>query len=99
MDRCDGKAGAGLAETLRGLQSTIQERWFSRLFLLKPLVVGTLALFWIATGLVTVIRLDAAAAILSDRGHDGSLAWAVALGGAMLDLALGAGILFWPMVR
>jgi hypothetical protein len=32
----------------------VQERWFARLYFLKPLVFVVLALFWITTGLVSL---------------------------------------------
>ena len=42
----------GLAQTLAAIPATVQERWFARLFLLMPLAVATLAVFWIASGIV-----------------------------------------------
>src|SRR3954451_24285633 len=32
--------------------ASVQERWFARLYLLKPLIFGVFALFWIVTGLI-----------------------------------------------
>ena len=32
----------------------IQERWFARLYLLKPLVFGILVWFWITTGIISL---------------------------------------------
>ena len=40
-----------LAAALAAEPASVQERWFSRLYLLKPLAIGTFALFWLLTGL------------------------------------------------
>jgi hypothetical protein len=41
-------------------------REFSRLYLVKPLVIGSLALFWIAYGLIVLTAsFDAASSILT----------------------------------
>jgi hypothetical protein len=34
--------------------ASVQERWFARLFLLKPVVFGVFSVVWIATGLVAL---------------------------------------------
>lgn len=89
-----GKRLASLDETLARYPATVQERWFARLWMLKPVVVGTLALFWIVSGLVTLLRPEAAAQILTSRGVPLVLAEVIALGGAFADVALGVLALF-----
>jgi uncharacterized protein YbjT (DUF2867 family) len=88
-----GQPLSSLRQTLERMPSTVQERWFAQTFLLKPLVIATLALFWIATGLLALADPDAAAAVLTERGIGDSLAQRLVLGGAWLDLALGALVL------
>ncbi len=88
-----GKPPAALAGTLSRMPATVQERWFSRLYLVKPLVIGTLAAFWIVTGLVTLADLDAAREVLTGHGVGTLAATAIAFGGALIDIALGCGIL------
>lgn len=88
-----GQPLASLAETLARIPSTVQERWFARLFLLKPLVIATLACFWIVTGLVTLADLEAASAVLTERGVGPLLAEATAFVGALIDIAFGLGVL------
>ena len=88
-----GRPLLSLAETLARMPSTVQERWFARLFLLKPLVIATLAAFWIATGVVTLADLDAAAGVLTERGVGVVVGAGTAFGGALVDIALGIGIL------
>jgi hypothetical protein len=36
------------------MPATVQERWFARLFLVKPLILATLSAFWIITGFITL---------------------------------------------
>jgi uncharacterized protein YbjT (DUF2867 family) len=85
---------SSLRETLGHLPSTVQERWFARLWLLKPVVIATLALFWLASGVVGILHRSAAAAVLTDRGLDLAPALLLVLAGSGLDLVLGAAILF-----
>jgi hypothetical protein len=82
-----------LSETLERIPSTVQERWFARAWLLKPVIVGTLSLFWMLSGLVALIRLDAAAAVLTDHGIARPLASAIALTGGVVDIVLGGALL------
>jgi uncharacterized protein YbjT (DUF2867 family) len=42
-----------LVQALEAEPASVQEKWFSRLYLLKPLVVGIFALFWIVTGIIS----------------------------------------------
>ena len=54
--------------------ATIQDKWFARLFLVKALVIASLAVFWIVSGFISlVISYDAAAEIL--RAHDFPRRW------------------------
>jgi uncharacterized protein YbjT (DUF2867 family)/uncharacterized membrane protein len=88
-----GRPPQSLGVTLRRLPSTVQERWFGRLFLLKPVIAATLALFWIGSGVIGLVRLEQAADILLSRGMAVRLAYAAALIGGLVDMALGAAIL------
>ena len=82
-----------LPQALRGLPSTVQERWFAKLYLLKALVVGGLALFWIVSGLVALtVAFVAATAILTAHGFPLRLAQAVTAATSLADIAVGAAI-------
>ncbi len=82
-----------LAEILRRVPAGAQERWFASMWLLKPVIVGTLALFWIVSGWVGLARLGAAAGLLAERGAHSGLATAVVAIAAVVDIALGFGAL------
>jgi len=82
-----------LAVTLARIPSTVQERWFARAWLVRPVVVGTLSFLWIVSGAIALLQLNAAAAILIDHGVGRPLASAIALTGGVLDIVLGGALL------
>lgn len=91
--RASGRVPSGLRISLRRLPSTVQERWFGRLWLLKPVLIGGLSLFWIASGLVGLAGFEAAASVLTSRGVGAVTAHAAVAAGILLDLALGGAML------
>lgn len=87
-----GIQATALAEALARDPASVQERWFARLFLLKPALIGGLALFWIATGAIALgPAREAGTALLVQAGF-GMHAVSAAVGGAILDMIVGAGI-------
>lgn len=83
-----------LGEALAAEPASIQERWFARLYLLKPVVIAVTALFWIATGIVSLtVGWDAGLAYMREAGLESVGAIGVAFG-ALADLAVGLGIAF-----
>ena len=62
VDRRSGAAGwprpascrARSISVLRERPATIENRWFARLYLLKALIVVTLAVFWCVSGLIAI---------------------------------------------
>jgi uncharacterized protein YbjT (DUF2867 family) len=94
-----GRVPSSLQETLRRTPSTVQERWFGRLWLMKPVVVAALSLFWLASGLIGLVKADAASAILTGRGVGEGIATLAVIGGSLLDMALGAMLLVRPAYR
>ncbi|WP_306142727.1 SDR family oxidoreductase [Roseibium sp. MMSF_3412] len=89
-----GQAFRSLSETLEHLPATAQERSFARLYLLLPLAIGCLSLFWILSGAIGLVSLKAAKAVLTDQGVSQSLAATAVIGGSIIDLILGIGVLF-----
>lgn len=86
-------------DTLASIPSTTQERWFARLYLLLPLAISTLALFWIASGLIGLASFNQAAGILTSRGITAQLATFAVIGGSVADMSLGVAILYRPWAR
>jgi uncharacterized protein YbjT (DUF2867 family) len=89
-----GRPLKALGETLADMPASVQERWFAQLFLLKPLVIVTLSLFWLASGLVGLVEFEAARSVLVARGQDATFAGFAVILGALVDIALGAGMAF-----
>jgi uncharacterized protein YbjT (DUF2867 family) len=75
--------------------ATIQDKWFARLFLIKALVIASLALFWIASGFIAlVISYDAAAAILTSHAFPPALVAPFTVGTSLMDMTIGVLIAF-----
>jgi uncharacterized protein YbjT (DUF2867 family) len=83
-----GFAPKSLGAMLAGWPSGVQERWFARLYFLKPVGLVTLTGFWLASGVIglTVGRQQAVAALSPALGP--SLAQAAVVAGGLLDVTL-----------
>ena len=83
-----------LVDALAAHPASVQERWFARLYLLKPLAIFTFAAFWLLTGLVSLgPGRDEAVALMAQTA---AARWAepLVIGGALFDVAMGAALLF-----
>ncbi|MCX5516678.1 NADH-ubiquinone oxidoreductase [Kaistia algarum] len=69
--------------------SGVQERWFARLYFLKPLAILTLALFWLASGAIGLARLDLATSTLDVIGWPPLVATGAIAVGSLAAIALG----------
>ena len=83
-----------LDHTLRDMPATLQDRWFSRLFLLLPIAIATLSLFWLLSGVIGLIFAPTAIDVLTSRGIGAGMATFAVVAGGMVDIALGAAVLF-----
>lgn len=84
---------ASFAGALKRTPASVQERWFARLYLTKALVLGTLALFWIVSGLVALtLSFAPASAILIEAGLAPGLAKGLTALTALMDIAIGLAI-------
>jgi hypothetical protein len=90
-----GLEPVALDAALAALPATVQEKWFARLYLLKPLIVVTLAVFWILSGLIALIgAFGAATDILTDHGFPPRIAQAITVISSLVDIGVGAAIAF-----
>jgi uncharacterized protein YbjT (DUF2867 family) len=78
-----------LGQVLASWPSTVQDRWFARLYLLKPLVIAVLALFWTGSGVIALVSLLQAAEQLGLAGFSPEASRATVEIGAAVDIALG----------
>ncbi|MGE0716702.1 MAG: DoxX-like family protein [Alphaproteobacteria bacterium] len=79
---------ASLREILDRWPAGVQERWYARLYFLKPAVLVGLGLFWLLSGLIGLMRVLEATAILTAAGVAPLAATAAVVGGAAVDIAL-----------
>ncbi|MCI4662875.1 MAG: SDR family oxidoreductase [Neomegalonema sp.] len=75
--------------TLARHPARVEQRWHARLSLLSPFVLIGLALFWILSGAIGLLQLDAASTILSDAGWPRLLARGAVGFWSLIDIALG----------
>ena len=94
-----GKPCRSLEQTLAAHPATVQDRWFARLFLMLPLAIGTLSVFWLLSGLIGLFNADVAIEILTTRGIPAPLATIAVIGGGILDLILGGAVLLRRYAR
>ena len=79
-----------IADIVGRRSASIQDKWFARLFLIKPLVIASLAVFWIASGVIALlIAFPATKAILTAHGFAPALAGPFAAVTSLMDIGIG----------
>ena len=94
-----GISPATLGHALATRPASAQERWFARLFFLKPAIFAVLGLFWLGTGLVSLGPGFGIGTELLARAGLPALAGPGVLAGALADVIVGAGMLYRPTAR
>jgi uncharacterized protein YbjT (DUF2867 family) len=75
--------------------ATIQDKWFSRLYLVKALIIVALVIFWIVSGLIALtVSFKAAAVILSSHGFPRALVGPATVVSSLMDITVGVAIAF-----
>jgi uncharacterized protein YbjT (DUF2867 family) len=86
------------ADMLAANPSAVQDLWFARLYLLKPLMIATLSLFWLLSGLIPLADISTPSRhflpFLSQAAATGLL-----IATCLLDIALGLAVLIRPCAR
>jgi len=90
--RASGRTLAGAASSLGRMPAGVQELWFARLWTLKPVVIGVLALFWLLSGGIGLARWQEAMVVLTARGTPEALAMIAVVGGGIADILIGLAI-------
>jgi uncharacterized protein YbjT (DUF2867 family) len=85
---------AALAKTPSG----VQDLWFARLYLLKPLMILCLAAFWTVSGLVPLADPFRAAAGFGNAVSP-VMALFLTFATCLLDIAIGLSVLYQPLAR
>jgi uncharacterized protein YbjT (DUF2867 family) len=90
--RVSGIAPKPLSAALAAHPASVQERWFSRIYFLKPIAFAVLSLFWLITGLIALgPGYRAGAELMHDAGA-GTLSSACVIAGAVTDIVIGIAI-------
>ncbi len=87
-----------LKQTLTANPSGVQDLWFARSYLLKPLVILCLSLFWLLSGLIPLLNINEAAAhFLAFMPQAPAITLTLAT--CLVDIALGVAVLWRPLAR
>ncbi|KQV28271.1 oxidoreductase [Rhizobium sp. Root1203] len=92
------RATRPLSAALLSTPSGIQDLWFARLYLLKPLMIGCLSLFWLLSGVIPLFGLERASDRFLPIMPPGA-AVALTLLTCFIDMLLGAAVLVRPLSR
>jgi hypothetical protein len=80
--------------------ASVQEKWFARLYLLKPVVLAVFSAFWIATAFMSLgPGWDIGLSLMHEGGVHGIAAPLTVVAGALADLAIGIGIAYRRTMR
>jgi uncharacterized protein YbjT (DUF2867 family) len=82
-----------LTDALTAEPASVQERWFAQLYFLKAIGFAVFSLFWIATGLISLVpgwRIGKS--LMYEGGVEEPFASLAVLAGAFSDILIGAGI-------
>lgn len=85
---------AALKDTLASMPARAEDRMSARISLVMPLLVATLSLFWLVSGLIGLFYATPAARVLQDVGWPYPLAVSSVVFWAIVDMVLGVAILF-----
>jgi uncharacterized protein YbjT (DUF2867 family) len=94
-----GIAPQSLDAALAASPPSMQDRWFAKLFLLKPAIFVILSAFWIATGLISLGPGWSMGVGHMLVGGAGVLAAPAVIAGALADIAVGVAIAFRRTAR
>ncbi|MDR9775962.1 SDR family oxidoreductase [Rhizobium hidalgonense] len=83
---------ASLDEALARRPVSVQERWFAKLYFLKPVIFVLLPLFWISTGAISLTSGFEEGVELMLAGGAGFLATPSVIAGAFADIVIGCAI-------
>jgi uncharacterized protein YbjT (DUF2867 family) len=77
---------------LQARPPSVQDRWFARLYMLKPVIFVSLFLFWVGSGLASLGPGYGGGVAMMREAGTGWLAPLIVAGGGIADLVVGVGI-------
>jgi uncharacterized protein YbjT (DUF2867 family) len=97
LQQVTGRVARDVEQILACEPASVQERWFARLYFVKPLVFSVFSLFWIATGVISLGPVWVSGTrLLTDAGLSLSLASLTVIAGALADIVIGLLIAYRP---
>jgi uncharacterized protein YbjT (DUF2867 family) len=97
--RATGIVPQRLGDALAASPPSVQDRWFARMFLLKPVVFASFSAFWIVTGLISLgPGWEPGIGLMRSAGAGAWSAPAV-IAGAVADTAIGVGVAIRAFAR
>jgi uncharacterized protein YbjT (DUF2867 family) len=97
--RATGIVPQRLGEALAASPPSVQDRWFARMFVLKPVVFAAFSAFWIATGLISLGPGWGQGVDLLRAAGAGAWSAPVIIAGAIADIAIGLGVVIRVFAR
>jgi hypothetical protein len=89
-----------LSDFFAAEQASVQERWFARLYLLKPVTFIVISLFWISTAVVSLgPGWGFGIGLMREGGVEGTAAELTVIAGALADFVIGIAIAYRPTSR
>lgn len=82
-----------LSETLARMPARAEDRLFARMLLLMPLMIMTLSVYWLASGIISIARINEAARTLENVGWSYGLAAISVAFWAIVDIGIGVALL------
>lgn len=98
LESASGQQASTLEQTLERIPSTVQERVYARAMLAFPILLVILSAFWITSGVIGLFQHSAAVEVILDAMSE-PLAHVFVRGGSILDILIGAIMLFRPAAR
>lgn len=92
--RLTGIEPQSIAAMLAANPASVQERWFANLYLLKPVILIGLVLFWVGSGLASLGPGYGTGLELMRAAGAGAIAPLMIVGGGVTDVLVGLGIAF-----
>ena len=88
-----------LAAALRAEPASVQERWFAKLFFLKPVIFTILPAFWLLTGVISLTTGYREGVEVMLRTGAGPLSGPAVVAGAIADMLAGLAIAYRPTAK
>src|SRR5690606_4152752 len=88
-----------LSLALAGQPASVQDRWFAKLFFLKPVIFVVIAAFWMSTAIISLTTGYRIGTDLMLRAGTGVLAGPGVIAGAIADLIVGLAIAWRPTTK